>query len=295
MISPLFRKSKPALVAFTAPVLILYTVILIIPLIQSVIYSFTEWDGINPAVFVGLENYLRLFASSDLAISIRNSLIFSLILTMYQIGVGLFFAFIFANANIKGTQFFKNVYFLPVVLSISVVSQLWISIYHGDFGLINQLAKAMGLSWRQYWLNEPVKGLIAVIAAESWKGMGYHMFILYAAMKNVPHVYYEASLIDGANRNQQFFGITLPLIIPTLKMCIIMCVTFGFHAFEVIFLMTKGGPGNYTHTLSILLYRAMIRLRSYGYGSTVAVLIVIICVGLMLIINKLTEKFEEIY
>jgi raffinose/stachyose/melibiose transport system permease protein len=293
--SPLFKKNLPAMVIFTAPVVILFTLILVIPLFQSVFYSFTEWDGVNPSRFVGLDNYTRLFTSRDLPVSIRNSLIFSLALTMYQIGLGTVFAFIFVNSAVRGKRFFRTVYFFPVLLSISVVSQLWISIYHGDFGLINQLAKAWGSEWRQNWLNEPVKGLLAVVAAESWKGMAYHMVIIYAAMKNVPIVYFEASYIDGASSIQQFVKIMLPLTIPTLKMCGIMCVTYGFKVFEIIFLMTHGGPGNMTYTLSLLLYRAMINLRSFGYGSAVAVLIVVICAGLMAGINKLTERFEDIY
>lgn len=168
---------------FTAPVIILFCLIIVIPLAESAAMSFTEWDGVNEAVFTGLDNFKRLFTSRDLKVSIRNSLLYSGVLTVYQIGLGTLFAFFLANFNIKGRRFFKDVYFFPVLLSVSVVAQLWISVYHGDFGLINQLARHLGVNWEQNWLYEPVKGVIAIVLAESWKGMGYHMLIIYAAMK----------------------------------------------------------------------------------------------------------------
>ncbi len=293
--NPLFRKKKAAMCLFTAPVIILFCLIIVIPLAESAAMSFTEWDGVNEAVFTGLDNFKRLFTSRDLKVSIRNSLLYSGVLTVYQIGLGTLFAYFLANFNIKGRRFFKDVYFFPVLLSVSVVAQLWISVYHGDFGLINQMARHLGLAWEQNWLYEPVKGVIAIVLAESWKGMGYHMLIIYAAMKNVPDVYYEASYIDGADKRQQFFHITLPLTISTIKVCVVMCITYGFRAFEMIFLMTGGGPGNSSYTMPIMMYKALFGLQKYGYGSAIAVVIVIICVGMMLVINKLTERFDGQY
>lgn len=293
--NPLFRKKKAAMCLFTAPVIILFCLIIVIPLAESAAMSFTEWDGVNEAVFTGLDNFKRLFTSRDLKVSIRNSLLYSGVLTVYQIGLGTLFAYFLANFNIKGRRFFKDVYFFPVLLSVSVVAQLWISVYHGDFGLINQLARHLGLAWEQNWLYEPVKGVIAIVLAESWKGMGYHMLIIYAAMKNVPDVYYEASYIDGADKRQQFFHITLPLTIPTIKVCVVMCITYGFRAFEMIFLMTGGGPGNSSYTMPIMMYKALFGLQKYGYGSAIAVVIVVICVGMMLVINKVTERFDGQY
>lgn len=293
--SILFKKKKLQMAIFLAPVLILYSLIILVPLIESAVMSFTEWDGVNTAVYSGLKNYKRLFGSRDLGISIRNSIIYSVVLTIYQIGLATLFAYLICNYDFKFKKIYKDIYFFPVLLSVSVVAQLLISIYHGDFGLINQISKSLGSSWYQNWLNEPVKGIIAIVIAEAWKGMGYHMVIIYAAMKNVPTVYYEASLIDGASKHQQFRHITLPLSMSTIKVCVIMCITYGFRAFEMIFLMTAGGPGNLTYTLPIMMYKALFSLQKYGYGSSIAVIIVIICTGIMLIINKTTARFDEQY
>lgn len=293
--SVIFKKQKWAMVVFMAPLLIVFTAIIIVPLIQSAAMSFTEWDGVNTPVWASLSNYQRLFTSPDLGISMRNSLLYSLFLTVYQLGLGTFFAFVLVNVKIRFKRVYKDIIFLPVVLSVSVVSQLWIAIYHGDFGLINQMSRAMGLGWEQNWLVEPVKGLLAVVLSESWRGMGYHMLIIYAAMKNVSEMYYEAATIDGASSGQQFWRITLPLTASTLKVCFVMCITFGFRAFEQIFIMTGGGPGNYTYTLSIMLYKALFSLQKYGYASAIAVVIVIICVGIMLLMDRIFNSSEVEY
>lgn len=291
----LFKKKKAPMIIFVAPVVILYGLIIVIPVLQSAVMSLTEWDGVNDAVFIGIDNYKKLFRSRDLTVSIRNSILYSVVLTVYQVGLGTFFAYILTNFEFKLKAFFKNVYFFPVLLSVSVVAQLWISIYHGDFGLINQLAKALGSDWQQNWLNEPIKGIIAIVLAEAWKGMGYHMLLIYAGMRNVAKVYYEAAHIDGANKRQQFFSITLPLTMPTIKVSVVLCITYGFRAFEMIQLMTAGGPGNFSYTLPIMMYKALFSLQKYGYGSAIAVVIVVICMGIMLLINKLTARFDEQY
>ena len=252
----IFKKKKGAMIVFVAPVVILFCLIIAAPLIESAMMSFTEWDGVNEAAFIGLDNYKKLFGSRDLAVSLRNSILFSVVLTVCQVGLGTFLAYVITNFEFRSKIFFRNVYFFPVLLSVSVVAQLWISIYNG---------------------------------------VGYHMLIIYAAMRNVPSVYYEASYIDGANKKQQFFNITLPLSASTIKVCVVMCITYGFRAFEMIFLMTGGGPGNFSHTLPIMMYSALFKLQKYGYGSAIAIVIVVICVGLMMIINKATARLDEQY
>lgn len=295
--NPIFktRKNKYWIFLFTAPAIFLFAVIIVVPLFQSLYYSFFEWNGITTGLFRGLDNYIKLFSSREWKISIKNSVVYSIVLTAYQVGLGTLFAFIFTNVKIRGRLLYRNVYFIPVLLSATVVSQLWLWIYHGDFGLINKLAETLNLTWRQQWLNQKETALIAVAIAEGWKGMGYHMLIIFAAMKNISNDYIEAASIDGASPVRQFFSITLPLAAPTIRMSVVMCLTFGFRSFEMAYLMTGGGPGIYTYNLTILMYNAMFKLNDYGYGSSAAVMIVVFCVGLMLIINRLTRRFDEIY
>ena len=293
--NPIFQRNKRWIALFLAPTVILYAIIIVVPVFQTFFYSFFEWSGVSTGDFLGLGNYEKLASAREMSISMSNSIKYSLMLTVYQVGFATLFAFIFTFLKMRGATFCRNVYFIPVLLSASVVSQLWIWIYHGDYGLINKLAEALGLSWRQQWLNKKNSALAAVTLAEAWKGMGYHMLIIYAAMRNIPKDYMEASCIDGASPARQFFSITMPLSATAIRMSVVMCLTFGFRAFEMTYLMTGGGPGIYTYNLTIMMYKAMFTLNDYGYGSAIAMAIVALCVGLMLVINRTTRRFDEIY
>jgi raffinose/stachyose/melibiose transport system permease protein len=150
----------------------LFAGIVILPLVQSFYNSFFQWNGIKITAFRGLKNYISLFTARELSMSMKNSVIYALILVVYQVGLSILFAFVLASTRIKGRFIYRNVYFVPVLLSVSVVSQLWLWIYHGDYGLINNFAKILGLQWRQNWLNQKGASLIAVAITEAWKGMG---------------------------------------------------------------------------------------------------------------------------
>lgn len=295
MSSILFKKNKKWLALFITPAILIFCVIIVIPLFQTLYYSFFEWNGIRTVAFRGLENYKKMFTSREIDISLINSIVYAIFLVLYQVGLGTAFAFILTQAKIKGKLIFRNVYFIPVLLSVSVVAQLWIQIYNADYGLINQLMKALGIDWSQNWLNRKWSSLFAVAFVEGWKGMGYIMLIIYAGVRNIPESYNEAAKIDGASAFQIFRHITIPLTLPTIRMTIVMCMTNGFRAFDTTYLMTGGGPGIFTFNLTIMMYQAMIKKNDYGYGSAIATLIVVICVGLMFLVNKATEKYDRIY
>ena len=295
MNSTLFRKNKRWLILFAAPAVIIFCVIVVIPLLETLIYSLYEYNGIHIGKFVGIANYVEMFQSREINTSLINSMVYAVFLVIYQVGLATIIAFILTQARIKGKLILRNLYFIPVLLSVSVVSQLWIQIYNGDYGLINQLAKLLSWNWRQNWLNQKWSSLFAVAFVEAWKGMGYIMLIIYAGIRNIPDVYNEAASIDGASAFQRFRNITLPLAAPTIRICVVMCLTNGFRAFDTTYLMTGGGPGIYTYNLTIMMYNAMIKKADYGYGSAIAVFIVVICVGLMWIINKATSTVDTIY
>ena len=293
--SPIFRKNRGWLVLFSLPAVLLFLVVMIVPLFQSVYYSFFEWNGLSTVAFRGWDNYTRMFTAREFETSAVNSLMYAMVLVIYQVGMSLFLASILTQARIRGKQLFRNLYFVPVLLSISVVAQLWKWVYNPEYGLINRVAELLGSPWRQNWLNRPMSSLLAVAFVECWKGTGYIMLIIYAGFRNVPDVYMEAAAIDGASPWQRFWHISMPLAAPTVRMTAIMCLTNGFRAFDTTYLMTKGGPGFYTYNMTIMMYNAMITRHDYGYGSAIAVLIVAVCVGIMLLLNHLTRRFDEIY
>ena len=289
-----FRKNKIWLILFAMPATMLFLVVMVIPLFESVYYSFFEWNGLATVGFRGVENYTRMFTAREFGLSMSNSLIYALVLVVYQVGMSLLLASVLTQAKIRGSQAFRNLFFVPVLLSISVVAQLWKWVYNPDYGIINRISELLGSSWRQNWLNRPGSSLLAVAFVECWKGTGYIMLIIYAGFRNVPNVYMEAAAIDGASAWQRFLHISLPLAAPTVRMTAIMCLTNGFRAFDTTWLMTKGGPGTYTYNMTIMMYNAMMTRHDYGYGSAIAVLIVVICVGIMLALNRATRRFDEI-
>ena len=295
MNSALLKKNRKWLILFAAPAVIIFGIIIIIPLFQTFYYSMFEWNGIKLGEFLGTGNYRKLFSSREINTSLINSIVYAVFLVIYQVGLGTFFAFLLTQSKIRGAVFFRNVYFVPVLLSVSVVSQLWIWIYNGDYGLINQLTKLLQIDWSQNWLNQKWTSLLAVAFVESWKGMGYIMLIIYSGVRNIPEVYHEAASIDGASAVQKFFHITVPLAAPTIRITVVMCLTNGFRAFDTTYLMTGGGPGIYTYNLTIMMYQAMMGRNDYGYGSAIAAFIVVICVGLMYVINTLTKRYDKIY
>lgn len=295
MNSKLFRKNKGWLVLFTVPAVLVFGIIMVIPLFQTFYYSFFKWNGIRTDEFMGFANYVKLINSREINTSLVNSIVYAVFLVVYQVGVGTAFAFLLTQSKIKGRLFFRNVYFIPVLLSVSVVSQLWIWIYNADYGLINRLMQVLQIDWSQNWLNQKWTSLLAVAFVEAWKGMGYIMLIIYAGVRNIPEVYNEAAVIDGATAFQKFKNITVPLAAPTIRITVVMCLTNGFRAFDTTYLMTGGGPGIFTYNLTLMMYQAMMGKNDYGYGSAVAVFIIVICVGLMYTINRATRRYDTIY
>ena len=287
--------NKLAIAVFILPTLVVYTCIVFYPVIKTFVMSFYNWDGLNTPEFISLSNYIKMFKSPDFTISIKNSLIFSLIISTYQIGMGTVMALLILNKRIKARRFFRSSYFIPVVLSVTVVSQLWLSMYHTEFGLLNRLFEALGLDYRQAWLSQPGINIIAIAAAESWKGMGYHMTIIYAGLRSIPEHYHEAATIDGASPLRKFFSIIMPLMAETYKICMILCLTFGFRVFEQVFIMTRGGPGNSSFTMTMMLYKAAFSLQKFGYGCAVAAVLVIQCILVMVIINRFVARERIAY
>ena len=185
--------STKAFLVFTVPLLLIYTLIIVYPVIQTFIMSFFAWDGLNTPEYTGLANFKRVFASKDLRVSFLNGIRYSLFIAIYQIGIASLIANLLNSRGLKGRKVFRTSFFIPVVLSITVVSQLWLAIYHGEFGLLNTIFESLGMEYRQYWLFEPDSTIYAIAFVDAWKGMGYHLIILYAGLRSIPDMYFEAA------------------------------------------------------------------------------------------------------
>jgi len=286
---------KIAVLVFILPALILFTVFVCYPILQTVFRSFYEWDGLNTPKFIQFDNYKRIVQDSDFILATKNGFIFAGVLVVYQIGLGTVLAMFLANRKLHGAKFFKTTYFIPVVLSITVVCQLWLAIYHSDYGLLNNFFKLMGSDFKQSWLSGKNTAIFAVAAVNAWQYMGIHLVLIYAAIKSIPEHYYEAALIDGANTFTAHRRITLPLLSETYKFCLIIAITGGFKAFENMYIMTNGGPGNLTYTTTFFMYSKAFRANEYGYACTSAALLVLQCLLVTLLINRFVARERITY
>jgi raffinose/stachyose/melibiose transport system permease protein len=286
------RKSHIAI--FVLPALIIFIVFSIVPLVISGIYSFFEYDGIGTMKFIGFQNYIRMFSTDKyFPLAILNSMILVVASLFIQLPISLGLAMLLAK-GVKGEKYFRTIYFLPVVISSMVIGQLWIKIFHSEYGLLNMLiTNITGQSFEFSWLSNPKTAFIGTVIPAVWQYIGYHMLIFYAGIKSISPDYYEAAEIDGASRWQTNIKITIPLLAPVIKTCSIFAITGSLRAFDLIYVMTGGGPNHASEVPATLMYNNLFRRGLYGYGSAQAFFIVIECLIFSYIVTKLFKKAEE--
>lgn len=283
---------KKAIIFFLLPALIFFVLIVFLPIFISGYYSTLNWDGLNKPVFIGLDNYIELFTKTTggFVLSLKNSFLFVLVSVFIQLPISLFLALVLAN-GVKGEKFFLNVYFIPVIISTVVIGQLWMKIYNPDYGLLNSFLKSIGLgSMAKPWLADPNTALGASFVPTLWQYVGYHMLLMYAAIKSIPTDIYEAAKLDGASGVKMAFKITIPLIKPMLKVCVTFSVIGALKIFDLVYVLTNGGPNHASEVPSTLLVNNIFVRSMYGYGSAIAIFIIIEC----LIFTGIIQKFFKV-
>jgi len=277
--------NKKAYFIFVAPAFIIYFLMAFVPIIMSGYYSMLEWNGIGEKVFVGFRNFAELIKNDAFLISVRNSLILAVASVIGQLIPAMFFAIVLSR-GIRGEGFYRTVYFIPVLLSTVVIGQLFLKIYNADYGALNALLQAFGLKG-QDWLGNTKIVLAASFFPIIWQYIGYHMLILYTGIKGVPAEIYEAARIDGATETQIAFRITMPLIKSTIKVSMTFAIIGSLKLFDLVSVLTKGGPLHASEVPSTLMYNTIFTRMEYGSGSAIAIFIVLEC----LIFYFLIEKF----
>lgn len=287
--------NKRVIIFLIAPTMILISVMVLYPMLVLVVHSFTEWDGLNPATFNGISNYIKLFKDPIFYTGLKNGLIFAGLQALIQIPLATLLAFAVKNSGRIEKKFFRISYYIPAVLSITVVSQLWLSMYNADNGLINKLFELLGISYRQNWLGDEHWAIVAITMVNIWQFTGYQFILLLSAVNSIPDHYFEAARIDGCTKAQAHIKITIPLMQETYKYCLIIAITGGLNAFASMNIMTGGGPGTSTYTLTYLMYRSAFKIGNYGYGCTSAVMLVVQCLIVSIIINRLVARERIVY
>ena len=280
--------NKKYILIFILPALLLFLGFTLIPL---VIYSFFEYNGIGTKTFIGIKNYIQLFTEDRyFPLAVKNSLILVVASVFIQLPISLILALVLSR-GVKGDGFFRTVYFIPVVISSMVIGQLWLKMFNNDYGVINTVIRYFNPKYEHSWLTQDA--FMTVLIPSIWQYIGYHMIIFYAGIKSISTDYYEAAQIDGASTLQVHMKITLPLLVPVIKTCVIFAITGSLRAFDLVYVMTGGGPNHISEVPATLMYNNLFRKGLYGYGSAQAFFIVIECLIFTFIVNRIFKKAER--
>lgn len=288
------RKKRQGRVAFIflLPFLTLLFLFRIIPVISIFFLSLTSYDILSPPRWIGLLNFRELIFSSSAAarifwVSVGNTLYFTAGQVFLEMIVGLALALLVNNiTKIKVRSLFTTAYYLPVVTSIVAISMIWLWLYQPQFGLFNYFLKKIGLPPQQ-WLADPHQAMPSVILVAVWQGAGWSMIIYLAGLQGIPQSLYESSKLDGANRWQTFWHITLPCLRPvTLFIVIMSCIT-ALQVFTQIYVLTQGGPLNRTTTVGYYIWNNSFRFYRMGFGSAMALILFLV----ILTISLTNQKF----
>lgn len=284
---------------FLLPGLLLFIGVLIAPIIMSVYYSLFDMRSItlNGAKFIGLGNYKELFTSNSISFwrALGNSLLLAILSVFLQLPLSLGLALMLGK-GIKGERGFLSVYFMPVLISTVVIGQLWRKIYNPDYGILNAFLSLLGINGGMPtggWLGNEATALWCVFVPTLWQYVGYHMLLMYAGVRSVSPELREAAMLDGATDFQVDWYVVIPSIKQILKVSVIFAVTGSLKSFDLIYVLTKGGPFHATEVPSTLLISMLYERNRYGMGSTIAVMMILLCFAFALIISAAFKEREN--
>lgn len=278
--------NKKVIFSLVLPGILTFLLAILAPICLSVYYSFTDFSGMGTATFNGLSNYKEMFQDEGFWISLRNSLLLAAGFIIIQHPLAMITAAILDKMQNKAEGIFRCIYFIPNVISVAVIAYLWKFIYNPNFGLLNNILKIFGVTEEINWLGSGT-AIWSVLIVLIWHGFGWGMLIYYTGIKNIDPVLYEAAAIDGATGGQAFLRITLPLMKPVIQVNVTMAVISALKQMETVYLLTNGGPGNQTQFMANYLYKQAFNSFKYGYGNTISVAFIVICLISTVVLNRI--------
>ncbi len=269
---------------FVFPALLGMLIFIIIPIFFSFGLSFAKWDLLNPIQFVGLDNYKEIFTEPLFGKILLNTVVFALATSFFGVIIPLILAAIM-NSKIRGTYFFKTAYFLPFITPMIVIGIVWEWIFDPNIGLLNKV-----LQVHINWLYDPHWAMPALIIVSVWKLIGYNMIIFLSGFSGISNSMFEAAKIDGANPVETFFYVTIPLLSPTIFFVVIITAVSSFQVFDLIYLMTQGGPLDSTNVLVYAIYKNAFEYFNAGKASAIAYVLFVIILVLTLLQWNMRKK-----
>ncbi|PYZ96480.1 ABC transporter permease [Alteribacter lacisalsi] len=277
---------------YILPAMLLLGILIFIPLILTGYYGLMRWDGIGSMEFIGLTNYINVIQDGVFWRSAGHSFLLALFSTLSLI-IYLAVAMILAS-KIKGSDFLRKIYLIPMLLSSVAIAQLWIKIYNPSNGMLNEILRGLGVQNPPLWLADPNIVLYSIFVPILWQYAGFYILIYYAALKGIPESIVEAAKIDGATPVQIAFKIKLPLIMGVVKVTVVLAIIGSLKYFDLIWVMTGGGPNGASEVMASYMYKLAFANNNFGYGSAVAFMLLLITLLVTLVVRKLTADKEEI-
>ncbi|CAI9389227.1 Diacetylchitobiose uptake system permease protein NgcF [Bacillus sp. T2.9-1] len=283
--------NKWVITLYVLPALLLILILIYIPIVLTGYYGLMDWDGIGAKTFIGLDNYIELMKDKMFWTSTYHSVllaVFSAISLVAYLVISLILA-----SKIKGAGLLRKIYLIPMLLSSVAIAQLWLKIFDPTNGMLNKLLEMFGVENTPIWLADPNLVLYSIFIPIVWQYAGFYIIIYYAALKGVPDEIMEAAKIDGATPLQIAYKIKLPLIAPVIKVTIVLAIVGSLKYFDLIYVMTGGGPNGASEVMASYMYKEAFKTYNFGYGSAIGFALLIICLVMTWVIQKLTASIED--
>lgn len=285
------RKDRAWYCLFVLPLVLVFTIIVIIPFIIGIGYSFFKWDGlsINPKVFVGLSNYIRMFTDQRFMASAGHTVVYTIIAVVLINIFGLAFALI-VTTRLKTRNIARTMLFMPYLIGGLILGYIWKFIFGEGFSAIGEMTGLSNIFFN--WLNNKNLALVALVIVSTWQMAGYIMIIYITGIQAIPDDVIEAAAVDGAGFWQTLFKVKFPLIMPSFTICLFMTLSNCFKVFDTNLSLTGGGPNNATEMFAMNIYNEIFKLNNYGYGQAKAILFFVVVAVITLIQVSITSKKE---
>ena len=286
------RKEHLESICYTIPALILVCVVFYIPFFMGGYYSLTQWNGISKkTVFIGIENYRKLFESSSgfltsLFFTARYTVLFMILANVLALAIA-----VALTKKFIGVSVFRSMFFVPYIMSMTIVGFIWKFIFSQGFAVLYEKTSLEFLNWS--WLGNGKLAFYSVVFVGVWQALGFYIVLYIAGLQAVPTDVLEAATIDGAGNMKKFFLVTLPLLKPSIITCIFMSLTNALKVFDIILALTKGGPGESTYSATMDIYREAFQKNNYGLGSAKAIVFFVIVLVITQLVMMLMNREDK--
>jgi raffinose/stachyose/melibiose transport system permease protein len=279
---------------YVVPGLAVYLLFVLLPIIAALGISFSDWNGLSAPIFVGLRNYWNLFEDGRFWISLKNNAAFIVFYTVFPLAIGLCLAAIISLVGKRERLAIRTFLFLPYIMPTAVLGIIWQWLYNPAFGPINQAMKFVGLGkYALPWLGDFTFALPAIGVVATWYFFGFCMVIFLSGMQRIDPSLFDAARVDGARPWQSFRYITLPSLLPEIRVVLLLTVIASIKSFDLIFTMTRGGPGNATLVPNIYMYELGFHLNRYGYAASVAIIGALLVFAVNYAIHRLVRPMDK--